>query len=470
MNARDGVVFMPGGRGIFPNLSVEENLRAAAWMQREDENFVRESIDRALENFPELRSRLGEKTGNLSGGEQQMVALSQALLMKPRLLMIDELSLGLAPAVVERLLEIVRQINDAGTTVILVEQSVNVALTLAGRSVFMDKGEIHFDGPTEDLLRREDLVRSVFLAGAGGGGGGAFVASGSGLRRAAWSQEREQVLAAEGLVVRFGGLTVLNGVHLDLAGSEVLGIIGPNGAGKTTLFDTLSGYVKAAAGTVLITGQEATDLPPYARARLGLGRSFQNARLFPSLTVRENVAVALEQHLAVRNVVLAAAWAPTARRSEKRAFRRVNYLLELLNLEDFGDKFVNELSTGTRRMVDIACIMASEPRVLLLDEPSSGLAQAEVEVLAPVIRRLAKETGCGVLVIEHDIPLVRGLSDRMMAMVQGQVIVEGSPSDVVNDKRIVEAYLGASQATINRSGALLAPALAALGLEKESPR
>ena len=131
--------------------------------------------------FPVLRDRLDQQAGTMSGGEQQMVALGQAFLMKPRLLMIDELSLGLAPAVVEQLLDIVRRINAQGTTILLVEQSANVALIVAERAVFMEKGEIRFDGPTRELLGRGDLLRSVFLGGVGGGAGGPFIASGGGL-------------------------------------------------------------------------------------------------------------------------------------------------------------------------------------------------------------------------------------------------------------------------------------------------
>ena len=462
-NAKNGIVFMPGGKAVFPELTVAENLRAAAWLYREDEEWVASRTEEVLDLFPALRERLGDPAGNLSGGEQQMVALSQAFLMRPRLLMIDELSLGLAPAVVEHLLEIVRAINEQGTTVVLVEQSVNVALTVARRAVFMDKGEVRFDGPTEELLGRSDLVRSVFLGGAGGGKG-SFIASGTGLRRPRDRREPEEVLAVEGVHVAFGGRTALAGASLRVMGGEVLGIIGPNGAGKTTLFDVISGFVRPDGGSVAIAGTDVTDLRPDARAWLGLGRSFQKAQLFPTLTVRENIGVALEQRLATRSMLGAAVWLPSVRRAEQRATRRVNYLLGLLNLEAYADKFVSELSTGSRRMVDMACIMAAEPRVLLLDEPSSGLAQAEVEVLGPVVRRLARETGCGVVVIEHDIPLVKALSDRMIALELGAVLVEGAPYDVVADRRVVEAYLGSSQATIHRSGSALAGALVDAGL------
>lgn len=464
-NAREGVVYMPGGKAVFPSLTVAENLRAAAWLHRHDEAAVAARTEEVLNLFPPLRERLDDRAGDLSGGEQQMVALSQAFLMRPRLLMIDELSLGLAPAVVEQLLEVVRGVNEQGTTVVLVEQSVNVALTIARRAVFMDKGEVRFDGPTGDLLRRSDLMRSVFLSGTGGSGGrGPFIASGTGLRRPRDRRPPEEVLAVEGVRVSFGGRRALDGASLRLDGAEVLGIIGPNGAGKTTLFDVISGFVRPEEGRVVLAGADVTGLRPDQRAWLGLGRSFQNAQLFPTLTVRENIAVALERTLATRSTLAAATWLPAVRRAERRAARRVDHLVDLLHLDAYANKFVAELSTGTRRMVDVACIMAAEPAVLLLDEPSSGLAQAEVEVLGPVVRRLARETGCGVVVIEHDIPLVQALSDRLLALELGAVLVEGDPADVLADQRVVEAYLGTSAATVHRSGDVLASVLAQAGL------
>jgi len=170
-NAAGGIVFMPGGRAVFPSLTVEENLRAAAWMYRQDDEYVAQRTEQIYDFFPILRKRVKQQAGTMSGGEQQMLALGQAFLMKPRLLMIDELSLGLAPAIVEQLLGIVRAIADSGTTIILVEQSVNVALTVAERAVFMEKGEVRFSGSTAELLRRPDILRSVYLKGTGSSSG-----------------------------------------------------------------------------------------------------------------------------------------------------------------------------------------------------------------------------------------------------------------------------------------------------------
>ncbi|MFN2642310.1 MAG: MFS transporter, partial [Actinomycetota bacterium] len=319
LNARAGIVMVPGGQAVFPTLSVMENLATARRALDLDDDVAKGRIAEVLELFPALQTRAREHAGNLSGGEQQMLALGQAFLARPRLLMIDELSLGLAPAIVEQLVRTVRRINEGGTTVVLVEQSVNVALTVAERAVFMEKGEIRFDGRVADLMRRPDLVRAVFMGGALGG---APVRSASG-RKVGAAAEREPVLRAEGLVVRFGGVEALRGAGADAVPGEVVGIIGPNGAGKSTLFDAIAGHVQPVAGTVMLGGADVTSLSPDARGRAGLVRSFQNARLFGSLTVRECIAVAMERHVRVRGALNAIAFAPPVRKQERRIRRRV---------------------------------------------------------------------------------------------------------------------------------------------------
>src|SRR4051812_31306645 len=168
--SRMGIVQVPGGKAVFPTLTVAEHFKAGCWLYNRDESAeVTQRTERVLEMFPRLRERWDQMAGNLSGGEQQQLALGMAFIAKPKLLIIDELSLGLAPAIVAQLLDIVREIHADGATVILVEQSVNVALTIATRAYFMEKGEVRFSGPTEELLGRDDILRSVFLQGASEG-------------------------------------------------------------------------------------------------------------------------------------------------------------------------------------------------------------------------------------------------------------------------------------------------------------
>ncbi len=448
--ARRGVVTMPGGNAIFPTLTTEQNLRSALWLHRHEAGDAEARVEDVLQRFPRLRERWHTQAGNLSGGEQQMIGLAQALLMKPRLLMIDELSLGLSPKVIETLLDALREINRQGTTVVIVEQSVNVALEIAERAVYMERGRVMFDGPVAELMRQPAIVRSVFLSGAVTGDS---IGRGSERRLLELAQEEhEQLLEMRGVSLSYGGWKALDDVSITAARREVVGLIGPNGAGKTSVFDVITGFTSPDAGSIRFLDRDITGLSPDARARLGLARSYQNVRLFPALTVRENIAVALDRHLQSQRAEASGGtgrWRPGARRTERRVTRRVENLVESLGLGPYADKFLNELSTGTRRIVDIACLLAAQPSLLLLDEPSSGLAQAETEQLGPVIGRIVKETGCGVLIVEHDLGLAASVCHRMIAMRLGEVMVEGTPDEVLGHREVVEAILGTTSAAVN---------------------
>ncbi len=449
------VIHMPGGRGVFPRLTVRENLLMGEWLS-EDKSKINERLDEVLAIFPILRERIGEQAATLSGGEQQMLSLALAFLTKPRLLMIDELSLGLSPAVVGQLIEIVRRIHAGGTTVIVVEQSVNVALTLARRAIFMEKGEVKFFGETSELLNRPDILRAVYVKGTGSLTEGAPAATlpSARTRKAIQLHDARPVLEVENLVRRYGGVLAVNGVSFSLREGEILGLIGPNGAGKTTIFDIISGFQIPDEGVVRYEGVDITAMGPEERARKRLVRRFQDARLFPALTVFETLLCALDQRLEVKNVVMNAMSVPQVRKAERRVRVRAERLIELFELQSYRDKFVKELSTGLRRIVDLTCVMATNPKVLLLDEPSSGIAQAEAEGLAPLLRRVRYETGCALLIIEHDMPLISALSDELIALDQGAVVTRGQPEEVLNDERVIESYLGTSQEAIQRSGRL----------------
>jgi ABC-type branched-subunit amino acid transport system ATPase component/ABC-type branched-subunit amino acid transport system permease subunit len=442
---RAGLVTVPGGRGVFSSLTVEENLRLGGWIHRDDREFLESTRGRIFELFPPLADRLNTTAAMLSGGEQQMLTLAQAMLCRPRLLMIDELSLGLAPAVVADLLRVVREINADGTTVVVVEQSVNIATELAERAVFMEKGQVRFTGATSDLVRRPDLLRSIFL------------------RSAAPAQRPEPAIRSErpaaataalqlaGVTRSFGGVTAVSEVSLDVADGEILGIIGANGAGKTTLFDLCSGYLAPDRGAVRLGGADVTGLSAAGRAERGMGRSFQDARLFPSMTVSETIATALERHVEQREPVAAMLRLKATIDSEREVRLRVEHLLETMHLTRYRDAFVSELSTGTRRIVELACAIAHEPRVLLLDEPSSGIAQRESEALAQTLLEVRERTGAALVVIEHDIPLVTSIADRLVCLHLGRVVAEGPSANVLADPTVVASYLGTDPAAIERS-------------------
>ena len=454
-----GIRQVPGGQGVFLNLTVDENLRIASWLHRHDKAATEEGIDRVLALFPVLADRRWEAAGNLSGGQQQMLALGMAFLSKPRLLMIDELSLGLAPVVVAQLLPLIEELRKAGTTIILVEQSVNLALTVADTAYFMERGQIRFHGPTAELLERPDLVRSVFIEGASNRLEAAAETNGDVVEveeRPARVIDRsaQPLLSTSNVSISFGGNRAVTDVSIEVYAHEVLGIIGPNGAGKTTLFDLISGYLRADGGRVFLGGKDVTSMGPAGRAELGLGRSFQDAALFSSLTVEQTIAVACERWIKVRDPISAALHLPNAYDSERQIEARVRELVDLLGLGIHRTKFTRELSTGTKRVVGLACLLAHRPSVILLDEPSSGIAQREVEALVPVLLRIRDETGASLVVIEHDMPLLRSVSDRMVAMDQGAVIATGDPTEVLAAPQVVESYLGTTTDAIERSGAV----------------
>jgi ABC-type branched-subunit amino acid transport system ATPase component/ABC-type branched-subunit amino acid transport system permease subunit len=456
-----GVVAVPGGRGVFPSLTVEENLHVAGWRARRDGRSPDPALEQALALFPALRTRWLSKAGDLSGGEQQMLTIAQALLCNPRLLLIDELSLGLAPVVVSGLLDAVRQLVRQGVTVVVVEQSVNIAIELAERAVFMERGQVRFSGPTAELIGRDDLLRSVFLPGAEAepsGASGVRLASRRQRHEVGPAEERRRVFAVEEIRKQFGGVLALDDVSFSVSEGEILGIIGSNGAGKTTLFDVCSGFLAPDAGRVRLDGADVTALGAPARARRGMGRIFQDARLFPALTVAEVLAVAFERHIAVRDPLLCLANMSSVRRSEAEVAEGVDELLDLLHLTRYRDSFVSELSTGTRRIVELGCTMAHAPRLLLLDEPSSGLAQRETEQLGGLLLELQGTTGATMVLIEHDIPLVSSISDRLVCMHLGGVLCQGRPEDVLAAPAVAASYLGESEAAVRRSGSRMSPA------------
>ncbi|HEX5265653.1 MAG TPA: MFS transporter [Acidimicrobiales bacterium] len=467
--AEGGIMQVPGGRGIFPGLTVAESLRVAGWMYESEPEYLAAATEEVLGYFPILRRRWDTTAGNLSGGEQQMLSLAQAFVARPRLLLIDELSLGLAPTVVESLLGIVRAIHAQGTTVVLVEQSVALALRLCDRAVFMEKGQIVFSGPTAELLERDDLVRAVLLEGAGGRGAGAGEGNGSGPARAgrsplgtstgsrfptaavasppagnASSADGPQVvLGARGLRKSFGGVTAVDDFDFDLYQGETLGLIGPNGAGKTTAFELVSGHLRADRGQVDLFGRDVSDWPAHRRAQAGLGRSFQAARLWPGLTVRETVAVAVSNRIRTPGALLSLSCLPVVGRAERKVAVAVDETLELLGLTGTRDLLIGDLSTGTRRLVELAVMVAMAPRVILLDEPSAGIAQAESEALVPILLDTRDHLGATMMVIEHDMGVMRGVADRIVAMDAGRVVAVGTPDEVMHDPRVVESYLGA---------------------------
>ena len=208
------------------------------------------------------------------------------------------------------------------------------------------------------------------------------------------------------------------------------------------MFDAISGTITPERGRVELNGVDVANLAPHRRAWAGLGRSFQDGRLFPGLSVERTIAVALERHLAVRDPLAEALWLPDALASEDQSREWVDELIERLGLGAHREHVIGELSTGTRRVVDIACALAHRPSVLLLDEPSAGIAQREVEALGPLLLNIRRDLGASLLVIEHDMPMLQSVCDRLIAMDLGAVVTAGAAPDVLSHPDVVHSYLG----------------------------
>jgi len=258
------------------------------------------------------------------------------------------------------------------------------------------------------------------------------------------------VLAASDVMVRFGGRKAVDGVSLEVRPHEIVGLIGTNGAGKSTLMNAIGGFVPA-KGTVELLGKDVSRATPAARARLGLGRTFQAATLFPELTVRETVQIALEAR-GRTSLLSTALHLPHGYTREKAKRSDADDLIDFLGLGRYATGFIGDLSTGTRRIVELAGLLALDARVLCLDEPTAGVAQRESEAFGPLLREIRRELGASMLVIEHDMPLIMGISDRVYCLETGNVIAAGDPGTVRNDPKVVASYLGTDERAIERSG------------------
>jgi branched-chain amino acid transport system ATP-binding protein len=245
------------------------------------------------------------------------------------------------------------------------------------------------------------------------------------------------LLEVQDVHVRFGGVVAVNGATFDVAESSVIGLMGPNGAGKTTLFNVITGLQAPTHGTVRFDGRDITRMHPRQRALAGIGRTFQRLEVFGSLSVADNIRVAAEM------------------RGVDHPGRVRDELLERVGLQAFADVTADSVPTGIARLTELARALACSPRLLLLDEPSSGLSESETDDFAVLVRSLANDDGRSVLIVEHDVELVLGLCSTVHVLDFGAIIATGTPETIRADKRVQDAYLGADEAAADAAGEVL---------------
>jgi ABC-type branched-subunit amino acid transport system ATPase component len=426
--ARAGAIQVPEGRRVLAHLSVEDNLRAGAvgaGRRRNDD----EPLEQAYELFPVLAERRDQPAGFLSGGEQQMLAIGRALCGSPKLLLLDEPTMGLSPVMVQRVMETVLELHRRGVSILLAEQQASSALEISHRAYVLRQGELVGEGEASVLRDDTELVAGYL------GTGGTTAAE----RPVRAPRPAGRVrLAVRDISISFGAVRALDGVSFDVPAGSVTALIGPNGAGKSTLLNCVTGVFRHGGG-VEIDGRPRGDAGPVEVAQMGVGRTFQHVEAPPAARVID--VVLLGRHRVIRGGLVRAGLG-LGRREEARHRDAALELLERFGLREFADEPMERCPYGIQKRVDLARALALDPDVLLLDEPFAGLSTAEAVRVMDGAVHAAAERQAAVLLVDHNVEVVLAHADRAIVLDYGRQIAEGTPAAVAADPVVVRAYLG----------------------------
>jgi ABC-type branched-subunit amino acid transport system ATPase component len=424
-----GIALAPEGRQVFQHCTVEENLLLGSFGHR-GRRVRKSKLEQIYDLFPRLAERKQQAAGLMSGGEQQMLAIGRALMSDPKLLMLDEPSLGLSPKVALTVYDAVARIAASGLSILLVEQNTQTALSIASRGYVLAHGRVVAQGSSA-ALQDASTIREAFF---GTGAGVAAQAKAPDAKPPSSARSAASSLSIRQLQKRFGGVPAIDSFSLELHAGEFCGLIGPNGAGKTTLMNLITGYLKPDGGEIVFNGRRMIGLRPYQCSKLGIARTFQIVRPFPEMTVLENVMTAW----------LFAGEGHERKNGQGRSGGGRDECVALLDLVGLGDRLSilsGTLTLGEKKRLELARCLATRPDLLLLDEVLGGLSDSEIEQMCEVLRRVHAR-GTTILMIEHVIRALVRLVDRLVVLNFGRNLCDGKPEEVLADPMVIESYLG----------------------------
>lgn len=429
---RRGIVLVPAEDKVFADLSVRAHLREAIASYRGNPM----TIESVLEIFPVLRGRLEARAGTLSGGERQQVALAAAMARNTRLLLVDEASLGLSPAAILSVTDVLRAISASEvTSLVAVEQSVSAGFSVGQTIALMDGGEVVQVAPPSAEFR--DLIERSYL----GGTESSTVATPHAAAQAGAAGVGQTAIRLDGVTVTIGAIRAIEGVSVEVPKGEMIGIIGGNGSGKTSLLNVISGYYRPSAGQVRLAGRDIRGMPPHRIAALGVARTFQSVGHVTALRAVDWVRVGLEATWSA-GVIWTVFGDPRTRHAERASLDAAMEILERAGLAAYANVRLADCPYGVRKMVDLVRVFVRDPEVVLLDEPTSGVSRSEIQRIRELVLGYQDREPATVLVVDHDVRFVTSLCARVLVMSAGKVIAFGPHEEVLADPEVVRTVLG----------------------------